>query len=131
MRYAGGCHCGAIRFSFESERPLAPRACLCSFCRKHGARTVSDPQGSAWIEWDLEPLRYRFASRAADYIICLRCGIYIGAVTDEPIATLNLNTFQEPRLDLAPSPVSYEDEWPDQKAERRRSRWTPLRPPSA
>jgi len=42
-------------------------------------------------------------------------------------ATLNLNAFDEPRLGLAPTPVSYEGESAAQKAERRRRRWTPAR----
>jgi hypothetical protein len=134
LRYTGACHCGALRISFETARPLAPRACQCSFCRKHGARSVSDRAGSAWIEWDLEPLRYRFASRVADYVVCARCGVYVGAVADAPggpIATLNLNAFDDPRFDLPASPVSYDGETPAEKAERRRARWTPLRPAGA
>jgi len=130
LSYRGSCHCGAVRVSFETAKPLAPRACQCSFCRKHGARSVSDPDGSASIEWTLEPLRYRFASRAADYLVCARCGVYVGAVTGAPagaIATLNLNAFDDPSLDLTASPVSYEGETSEQKEERRRSRWTPLR----
>ena len=132
-RYTGSCHCRAVRVAFETAKPLAPRACRCGFCRKHGARSVSDPDGAASIEWDLEPIRYHFASRAADYLICARCGVYVGAITDAPrgpIATLNLNAFEDPRLDLAALRVSYGGETPEQKAERRRSRWTPLRSPN-
>jgi hypothetical protein len=129
MIYRGSCHCGALRVSFETAKPLAPRACQCSFCRMHAARSISDPEGSASIEWDEEPLLYRFASRAADYVVCARCGIYIGAVTDAPdgrIATLNLNAFENPRPELAASPISYHGETAERKAERRRERWTPL-----
>ena len=125
-RHNGRCHCGAIRIAFETEKPLAPRACQCSFCRKHGARTVSDPVGAAEIEWSLEPIRYRFAAHAADYLICRRCGVYVGAATEE-LATLNLNAFEDPHPELAAEPVSYEGESPEEKAQRRRRRWTPLR----
>ncbi|HYG31286.1 MAG TPA: hypothetical protein VD887_13855 [Allosphingosinicella sp.] len=130
MRHEGACHCGAIRIRFESNRPLAPRACSCSFCRKHGARTVSDPQGAATLECALPPLLYRFASRAADYVLCPRCGVYVGAVSGPPdarIATLNLNAFYDPHLEIEATPVSYDGEAAEEKAERRRLRWTPLR----
>ncbi len=49
MRYEGSCHCGAIRLRLTLSWPPgeAPvRACDCSFCRAHGARTVTDPSGS-------------------------------------------------------------------------------------
>lgn len=130
MHYSGSCHCGAIRLSFESDRPLAPRACQCTFCRKHGARTVSDPQGSAEIGVGAGSLRYRFASHMADYLVCTRCGVYVAAVAEidgRRLATLNLNVFDDPHLELAAMPVSYDGESAGEKAERRRLRWTPLR----
>lgn len=129
-RHAGQCHCGAIRFAFESDKPLAPRACLCSFCRKHGARTVSDPDGAAVLTLGPETMRYRFGSKAADYLICGRCGVYAGAAAEidgRLCVTLNLNAFADPRLDLAAAPVSYGGEDAAAKAGRRREKWTPAR----
>lgn len=127
-RHEGGCHCGAIRFEFESDRPLAPRACQCAFCRKHGARTLSDPEGAATLDLGPEAVRYRFASKAADYLSCGRCGVYLGAVAEldgGTFATLNLNAFDDPRPELAAEPVCYDGESAEAKAARRRGRWTP------
>lgn len=50
--YEGQCHCGNLQLRFESA--IAPenlplRACQCSFCRAHGALTVSDPAGPRWM----------------------------------------------------------------------------------
>lgn len=129
-RHQGGCHCRAIRFEFGTDRGFAPRACQCSFCRKHGARSVSDPDGWVRLELGPEALRYRFASGSADYLVCGRCGIYVGAIADldgEMFATLNLNAFDEPRLELEPVPVSYDGEDAATKKARRRARWTPAR----
>jgi hypothetical protein len=129
LRYSGSCHCGAIRLSFESGRPLAPRACQCTFCRKHGARTVSDPEGSADIAVGPDALRYRFASHMADYLVCARCGVYVAAVAEidgRGYATLNLNAFDDPQLELPATPISYDGETGAEKEERRRLRWTPL-----
>jgi len=42
----GGCHCGNMTVVFESDlvpEQIGVRADQCSFCRKHGARTVTDP----------------------------------------------------------------------------------------
>jgi hypothetical protein len=129
-RHAGRCHCGAIRVAFTTEKPLRPRACLCSFCRKHGARTVTDPDGAAVLTLGPETVRYRFGSRAADFLICGQCGVYAGATAEiggQLYATLNLNAFADPRLDLAIAPVSYDGEDAAAKADRRRENWTPAR----
>lgn len=129
-RHVGQCQCGAIRFAFESDRQLAPRACQCSFCRKHGARTVTDPGGSAELALGPETLCYRFGSKVADYLICGRCGVYVGALAEidgRAYVTLNLNAFDDPQADLEAAPVSYDGEGAAAKADRRRSRWTPVR----
>jgi hypothetical protein len=34
MRLKGSCHCGAVRFSVESETPYPYLHCYCSICRK-------------------------------------------------------------------------------------------------
>lgn len=130
MEHRGQCHCGALRLIFESARPLAPRACQCGFCRRHGARTVSDPEGSALLTLNGPAIRYRFATQTTDYLICARCGVYVAAVSEIGgclYATLNLNAFDDPRPDLAAEPFSYEGESAEAKAERRRAAWTPLR----
>lgn len=129
-RFLGRCHCGAIRFAFETGAPLAPRACQCSFCRKHGARTVADPEGAAVLTLGPETIRYRFGSQTTDFLICARCGVYAGALAalDGGVyVTLNLNAFDDPRPDLEAAPVSYDDEGVATKADRRRARWTPAR----
>lgn len=110
--------------------PLAPRACQCSFCRKHGARTVTDPAGSATLALGPDALRYRFGTKTTDFILCGRCGVYVGALAEldgRTLATLNLNAFDDPHPDLIPTPVWYDREDAAGKADRRRLRWTPAR----
>jgi hypothetical protein len=132
--FEGRCHCGAISFAFRTSMPpdqWPVRACQCSFCRAHGARTVSDPQGSVSFRI-AEPsklARYRFATRSADFLVCLNCGVYVAALLTSgngQFATLNINTI-EARLDLPGAvPVSYEGESAAQKRSRRQQRWTPV-----
>jgi hypothetical protein len=92
MEYRGGCHCGNL--SLVLRLPRSPgevrvRACGCSFCRAHNTRTVSDPQGSVEVwarDWSLvEP--YRFGSKTAEFLICRRCGVYIGAFCETAAGT--------------------------------------------
>jgi hypothetical protein len=85
MEHDGGCHCGNLQVRVRLNRPPAEnpvRSCACSFCRSHATITVSDPAGQADIrasDWSLVE-RHRFGSRTADYLLCRRCGVYIGAV---------------------------------------------------
>jgi hypothetical protein len=117
--------------SFKTARPLAPRACQCLFCRKHNARTVTDPAGRAElrVRGAFPAEGYRFASKAADYVLCDRCGVYVGAwaeIAGKRYATLNLNAFDDPHRQLEAAAVSYEGETAAEKSERRAARWTPL-----
>ncbi|HYE28265.1 MAG TPA: hypothetical protein VEA61_08535 [Allosphingosinicella sp.] len=129
-RYRGSCHCGALTLVFETRRPLRPRACQCSFCRRHSARTVSDPEGRATIRLavPLEAAAYLFASRQASYLTCPRCGVYLGATIATPegsFATLNLNAFDERHPELEAQPVCYEGQSAAEKRARRIGLWTP------
>lgn len=91
---------------------------------------VSDPGGSVVLTLGPEAHRYRFGTRTTDFLICGRCGVYVGAVAEvegQRFATLSLNAFDDPRLDLAAEPVCYEGEDAAAKAARRRRSWTPAR----
>ena len=129
-RHGGGCHCGAVRFVLGTAKPFAPRACQCGFCRRHGTRMVSDPDGAAELTLGPEIRRYRFGTATTDFLFCGCCGVYVGALAEVGgalLATLNLNAFDEPRLDLTATPVSYDGETAQAKADRRRRNWTPAR----
>lgn len=128
--YRGGCHCGAIRVTFESRfdpARLPVRACQCAFCRAHGARTAADPEGRVRFEGRF--LRYRFGLRTADFLLCPECGVYLGALHADDAgawATLNVNCLDDRALfPAAPAPVSYEGESAEGRSARRKARWTP------
>ena len=132
--HLASCHCGAIQIALETHKPLAPRACQCRFCRRHAARSVSDPEGKVTITLAGEVQRYRFGKKLADFLICARCGIYLGAVAEldgETYAVLNLNAFDDPHLELSGVPFSYDGESAEERNARRRQRWTPARIVSA
>ncbi len=134
LRLRGGCHCGALALTFESaERPeaLTLRACGCSFCRRHGMRSVSDPQGRiAFVVHDPAALnRYRFGLGTAEFLVCRTCGVYIGALMTEErtaFAIANVNAL-DARGIFAQSarPVRYDGESEAARRARRRARWTP------
>jgi hypothetical protein len=134
MEHRGGCHCGNLQLVLRLSEPPAQvrvRACDCSFCRAHGTRTASDPQGSVEIraeDWALvEP--YRFGSGTADFLICRRCGVYIGAVCDTPAgprAVINTNSLDDRgQFGQPAAAVDHDSESLEDRLARRARAWTP------
>jgi hypothetical protein len=128
--YGGACHCGAVSARFETA--IAPdeidvRADQCGFCRRHGAKTVSDPAGKLALKFEEAAVeRYRCGTRLSDFIVCRRCGAYVAAIIDG-YGVLNVVGADVRSLADKPArPVSYEDETGEVRLERRRERWTPL-----
>ena len=134
MIHAGGCHCGNLRYALETALALAAlplRACQCAFCRLHGARSTSDPAGRVRFELRDPALltRYRFGLRTADFLVCARCGVYVGALMqagDAQYAIVNANTLDEvAKLTQDARPMDYDGEDEAQRLARRRQRWSP------
>jgi len=132
--HGGGCHCGNLRYALETPlalNQLPLRACQCSFCRAHGARSTSDPKGRIRFEIrDAGQLtRYRFGLRTADFLVCTRCGVYVGAVMregDAQWAIVNANTLDDvAKLTQDLVPMDYEGESEARRLARRKQRWSP------
>jgi len=132
--HAGGCHCGNLRCELETALPLSGlplRACQCAFCKAHGARSTSDPAGR--IRFSVKDAtrltRYRFGLRTADFLVCARCGVYVGALMregDAAWAIVNANTLDAvAQLSQAATPMDYAGEDAAQRLARRRQRWSP------
>ncbi|MGH8280223.1 MAG: GFA family protein [Gammaproteobacteria bacterium] len=137
MQLTGQCHCGNIRFEFEiacalDKLPL--RACQCSFCRKHGAVTASDPHGRVRFRFADrgQVQRYRFGLGVTEILVCMRCGGYAAGlvhIDGRPYATLNVNLLdRRAELTQTPLPVDYASETREQRLARRARSWTPIAP---
>ena len=79
-RYDGNCHCGAVRFWFDIERPITQALrCNCSICARKGA-----PMSSEVFTWDELHIQvvgdalslYQFGAATAKHDFCRHCGIY-------------------------------------------------------
>jgi hypothetical protein len=132
-RFAGRCHCGNLEVTFEprsAPEDLVVRSCACSFCRRHGARCVSDPAGAVRILVHDPALliRYGFGLRTADFLVCGRCGSYLGAVMTDggsAVATINVNSFEPPHpFEREGVPVLYDDESVAERRSRLTAGWT-------
>jgi hypothetical protein len=134
-RILGGCHCGNVSFVFDASAGLdvlGLRACQCTFCRVHGARTTSDPNGTfaLRVRDDSKLQRYRFGLGTADFLICRECGAFIGALMEEGGAryiTVNANTFQPPPpYDIPGVAHDFGGEAAGGRIDRRKAKWTPV-----
>lgn len=77
--YTGSCHCGAVRFSFESEEITKGLRCNCSMCARKGAMMLADPVPEAQLTIEAEDGAlglYQFGVRTARHYFCRHCGIY-------------------------------------------------------
>lgn len=76
MRFAGSCHCGAVRFEFDAEPITAGVRCNCSLCARRGAL-----MSASWLE-DLaitgrEALTlYLWGDRMVNHYFCRTCGVF-------------------------------------------------------
>ena len=133
--FEGSCHCGALAFSFETALPVSEwsvRACQCGFCRAHGALTASDPLGRlAFHVKQGEALeRYRFGLMTADFLLCRRCGVYVGAQIETARGAFGIvNTralIPVPEGLTRAAKADYSSESTSDRVGRREQRWTPL-----
>lgn len=74
--------------------------------------------------------RYRFALKTADFLLCRRCGVYVGAQIDSAHGAFGIiNTLAVTPVPAGlpvPAPADYSSESPGGRIERRERRWTPL-----
>lgn len=76
MKLAGGCHCGAVRFTAEVSPATELLDCNCSICRRTGHLhlIVADEQ-FVLVSGRDSLISYRFGSGAAEHLFCRTCGI--------------------------------------------------------
>lgn len=132
--HTGNCHCGAIAVELQTTRPPQEQvigACQCSFCRKHNARTFSDPGSKVRLtarEPDLVQ-HYSFGLETARSVLCSRCGVYVAMVLSdagETWCTLNIDTLDDRALFVKePGARDYSVETAPERLARRKSRWCP------
>ena len=93
---------------------------------------MSDPAGALKFAADYPDSigRYRFALKTTDFIICRRCGGYLGAIISTPsgqygIANVNALIASQEGLPQ-PTTSDYDGESPEARIQRRVAGWTPV-----
>jgi hypothetical protein len=93
-------------------------------------KSASDPAGRLKITARRSLSRYRFGHKSADFLICPTCGTYVAALVngpDGPAGVINVVGLDIPELRDEPATLtSLEGESPDERMQRRLSRWTPM-----
>jgi hypothetical protein len=128
----GSCHCGRLRIEFSTDQDpadFAPRACDCSFCRKHGAAYVSDPAGRLSVSAREGVLRkYLQGSNTAEFLLCGQCGVLV-AVTfghdDRVYGAVNVGCLDGKTGFRAPVPASPQMLGAEEKVSRWLELWIP------
>ena len=131
--YSGGCHCGNIRVWFETElvpADLTPRACQCSFCRKHSTRALSDPSGHIHLTIKNKDnvSCYQFGTKTTEFLICANCGVYVSAYMaygENTYANVMANVLLAHESFGPGILIDYGVEDEAEKRERRRRDWAP------
>lgn len=128
----GGCHCGRLRIEFSTNHDPAdftPRACDCSFCRKHGAAYVSDPAGWLSVSAHQGALRkYRQGSDTADFLLCGLCGVLVAVVfehADRVYGAVNIGCLDGESGFMASIPASPQALGTEEKISRWLKLWIP------
>lgn len=76
MKIAGGCHCGAVRFTAEVPAAVEVLDCNCSICAKTGFRHLIVPHSDFELLSGRDALvSYRFGTGAANHLFCGTCGV--------------------------------------------------------
>ena len=131
--HEGGCHCGRVRWTLAatwSPGSVAPRACDCDFCQRHGAAWVSDHRGALQVRaWEGALVRYTQGSGQAQFLLCGRCGVLVAVVAHDEAGRLvgaaNRNAF-DAREAFAPAVTASPQQLaPGAKLARWTQLWTP------
>ena len=74
--YAGGCHCGAVRFQVSVNQPEV-YDCNCSICRKKGfLHLIVPPEQFTLLKGADALSTYTFNTGIAKHTFCRICGIH-------------------------------------------------------
>ena len=96
--YTGRCHCGNVRFSFDSEEIKEGRRCNCSFCIRRGAvmsATYIPAKDFRPHENPEDMSAYLWNDRVVDALFCKNCGVFPYFGNDEYGYRVNLGCVEQ------------------------------------
>lgn len=130
--YAGGCHCGNVRYVYvSSQAPEAwsVRRCTCTHCVRFGARYTSGPgtRLDVTVLYASLAQHYEFGTRTAQFLRCGKCGVMVLAASETDgrrIAVLNVNTLDDcETMDFVVTTGDFDAEDREGRLARRARNW--------
>ena len=79
IEYHGSCHCGSVKFSFNSTEIKEGLKCNCSICLKKNGTMSIDAFSPDELKLEITNdalATYEFGSGVAKHHFCKHCGIY-------------------------------------------------------
>lgn len=76
VQHSGGCHCGAVTFSFQAATSLIAWDCNCSICAmKRNVHVIVPAADFILLTGEDSLTEYRFNTRVAVHLFCRICGV--------------------------------------------------------
>jgi hypothetical protein len=100
-KYAGGCHCGAIRFEVELDLGAGGTMCNCTVCTKLGwVAALVNPAAFTLRSGADDLASYEWGGKVSQRKFCKHCGVHpfgVGhlEVLGGDFVSINLNTLDE------------------------------------
>ena len=110
--YAGGCHCGRVRYEVTLDLAEPAIVCNCSICGRSGTILRFVPAGSFKLVSGAEVLTdYRFNSKVINHLFCSVCGIksFATGLSPDGTETRAINVRCLDNVDLAGVPTQAYD----------------------
>lgn len=102
MAYEGSCHCGAVTFRVEGDRPTEAVSCNCSHCRRKGLLLTFVPDAQFTLTSGQDALvNYQFHKHVITHQFCRTCGTQPFAQGDSADGTMHaINLRCVPSIDI-------------------------------
>jgi hypothetical protein len=76
VKYAGGCHCGRVRFEVEAPARIEVAECNCSICAKVGyLHLIVSAERFHLLSGRDQLTTYTFNTGVAQHYFCRHCGV--------------------------------------------------------
>jgi hypothetical protein len=110
--YAGGCHCGKVRYEVKADLAAPVLACNCSMCSKKGSLLTFAPAGDFKLLSGEDSLtKYQFNKKVIDHLFCSTCGVTSFARGKKPDGTamIAINARCLDGVDVQKLPIKHVD----------------------
>lgn len=111
-KHLGGCHCGAVRYEVDIEKPFFTR-CNCSICvRLQSTGALVSPARFRLLAGADRTFTYEFGTKVGKRHFCRTCGVYVFGtghleVLGGDYVSVNANTIDD--LDPNALPLAHWD----------------------